>query len=357
MKYLAIALWVLHGSIHFIGLPPLWGKATGDSALIGPHWAWAWGLAALLLLSAGTGYALGWEKWWWAGCAGLLLSQFLIIWFWPIARWGTAVNLALFLSVLSAAAAGRFTERARAFEAALRARAVEEQPLTGKELPGVAARWQAFSNAAADAALYGFTAHQQGRMRTKPDGKWMPFRAEQFTAVRAPAFSWSVAVSAGPGIALLGHDTYAGGQGHMLISLGGLFPVVDESGPAIDQGALLRFLAELVWMPQGAVHPGIRWEAVGESQARAVMAYEGVEASGVFTFSSEGAFQRFEADRYYTQPGGAVLRPWLVEAAPQSYKAIGGAYLPTRLQITWKLEEGDFLWYEVELTAFEYDRI
>ena len=52
-----------------------------------------------------------------------------------------------------------------------------------------------------------------------------------------------------PLMAVVGRDKYVNGRGEMLIKILGLLPVVDARGPEMDQGTMLRYLAEMTWFP------------------------------------------------------------------------------------------------------------
>ncbi len=164
-------------------------------------------------------------------------------------------------------------------------------------------------------------------------------------------------MQAAPGVSLAGRDKYENGKGYMLIKLASLFPVADARGPETDQGAMLRYLGEMVWYPSAAVSEYITWEAVDSLSAKATMRYGGVEASGVFTFSPEGDLIRFEAMRYYDRKGGATLEKWQVRADPAGYREFDDIRVPGRFSVTWKLDSGDFTWFELEVTELELDGI
>ena len=53
-----------------------------------------------------------------------------------------------------------------------------------------------------------------------------------------------------PGLPVRVHDAYVAGEGILHASVLGLFTVVDMSGTReVDEGELMRFLAEAAWYP------------------------------------------------------------------------------------------------------------
>jgi hypothetical protein len=109
-------------------------------------------------------------------------------------------------------------------------------------------------------------------MRTGPDKPWMPVVAEQYFSVNPPGFVWSVNARMKGVLPIAGRDRYADGHGHMLIKLASLLTVADGVGAEIDQGAMLRYLGEIVWFPSAALSDSVSWEAIDERSARAAFA-------------------------------------------------------------------------------------
>ena len=182
----------------------------------------------------------------------------------------------------------------------------------------------------------------------------MPFGAEEYFAIDPPGFVWSARIGVAPLLAIEGRDRYLDGKGHMDFGALALVPVVSASGPELDQGALLRFLNEIMWFPAAALSPYISWEAMDADSARATMSYEGVSASAVFIFDAEGKPTNVEAMRYRQAGGRFVLDNW---ATPLSgYGEFEGVRVPTEGEAVWKLQSGDFAYIRLRVTDLEYDR-
>ncbi len=90
---------------------------------------------------------------------------------------------------------------------------------------------------------------QSGRMRLGPGQPWLSLRAKQYHSVQPPGFVWDGAVRAGPVAIGRARDMYVDGKGSMLVKALSLFGVVDAQGEEIDQGAMMRYLSEMVWFP------------------------------------------------------------------------------------------------------------
>lgn len=196
--------------------------------------------------------------------------------------------------------------------------------------------------------------YQQGKMRTSNKGNWMTVKAKQSFSTGIPGFLWTAVVKPFPLLHLAGKDSYINARGHMLINFLSVIPVVNARGPQIDQGSLVRYLAEMVWFPFAAVSNYIKWEEVDALTVRGTITYGGISASALFRFNEEGDFISVEAKRYYSQKGHSTLEDWLVETEPGAYREFEGIRVPDRLQVTWKLQSGRFTWFLLKITNIKY---
>lgn len=227
---------------------------------------------------------------------------------------------------------------------------IEEKNLKG--LPAPVQRWLKISGVVGKEKSRTVRVKQKIAMRLEEGKPWMPAEAEQFFAVDEPGFVWKVRVKMAPLLYLTGRDMYYGGHGYMKIKILSLFTVADAAaGKEIDQSTMLRYLGESASFPSMALSPYIKWEAIDDYSARAVMSYQGITASGVFTFDDEGNMACYRAKRYMNNKGSYVLGDFY--AVMSGHKDIKGIRIPTRWEAGWKLESGDFTWFKSELTEVE----
>ncbi len=367
LRSLLLLLLTFHALIHLLGFVKYFGLApvsqlTGRTMISVPSRAYpvygiAWLLATLLLLAGGVGMMLRQEWWPLLAGIGVLVSQLLVIVAWPDAKYGTIANLIILLAALPSAAEVRFDRAARNDMEAL-VRSARPQPtavITAESialLPPPVQRWLNASGVVGSRPVTSVRLTQRGEMRQRPDADWVPAVAEQVFRVEPPGFVWRTSMQMMPVVTVLGEDTYSDGHGRMKISAFGLLTMVDASGAQMDQGTLLRFLAEICWFPTAALSPSIRWEAVDSASARATLTDGGNSVTGVFRFDASGDLTGFEADRYMDRPEGATLERWVITM--EESKNLGGFRIPVRSSVTWRLKEGDNTWFRLELTSIEY---
>ncbi|HKJ66399.1 MAG TPA: DUF6544 family protein [bacterium] len=228
---------------------------------------------------------------------------------------------------------------------------VTESEVVG--LPEPVQRWLRFSGIIGDERILTVRLKQRGEFRMSPDGSWMPFTAEQYYTTERPAFIWYTTMKSAPFLPITGRDRYWQGRGNMLIKLLSIVPVVDATGPEMDQGTLVRFLNEMMWFPSAALNDYMRWEAIDDTSARATMEYQGVSGSAVFSFDQNGEMTNMVADRYRSVDDRFELAQW---ATPiEESREFGGIRIPCKGEGVWNPDSGDFSYIRVEITDIEYN--
>ncbi len=195
---------------------------------------------------------------------------------------------------------------------------------------------------------------QKGLMRLKEDQPWMPVEAEQYFTVDEPGFIWKAKVKMNPLIYFTGKDKYDQGKGEMNIKVLSLIPVVNARGDEINQGTLLRYLAEMAWFPSAALNSYLKWEEIDANSARVTMSCQGVTGSGIYTFDDNGDVVSFFARRYREENGRYILTDW--GGVTKGYSEFNGVRISSRTDVIWKLETGDFTWFQCEITDIEYNK-
>lgn len=221
------------------------------------------------------------------------------------------------------------------------------------ELPQNVKKWLEYTGIIGKEKIVSVHVKQKADMRLDKDKPWMPVEAEQYFITDEPGFIWKANIKAAPLFHISGRDKYENGKGNMLIKILSLFTVADSKGKEIDQGTLLRYLAETMWFPTAALNEYITWEEVDQYNAKVTMTYDEITASGIFTFNDKGQVINFEAERYGEFNGEIRLETWAIPV--RNYKEFEGIRIPTKGDVTWKLDTGDFNWFNFEVTEIEYN--
>ncbi|MBT8261256.1 MAG: hypothetical protein KJO05_00430 [Bacteroidia bacterium] len=360
MKIVFTFIVGIHALIHVMGFLKGFGYAEiGEiSKAVSRLEGILWLTTSLLFMSGIILMHYNNLRWKWLLLLAVLISQALIITVWPDARFGSLPNLLIALVLLFGYSENVFRVRSEklAKEILVSSETLSlnntiEDRINNK--PPIVQKWLRASMHDSS-YISSVRLQQKGRMRTKPQARWMPFTAEQYISIPAASYIWTTEVELFSDIDLTGRDKLESGEGETSIKLMGLIPIVNEkSNPKINSGSLMRYLAEICWYPTAALDNRIHWESVGDTSAEASMMMNGVTVTGTFYFTPDGNFEAFESQRFYGGGDNSNLETWHIEAL--DYDTFHGVQIPNKAEITWKFLEGDFKWLELEVIDIDYN--
>lgn len=341
MRIALLLLCGIHGVIHLMGLSR------------GPRLGMAWGGAALLFLVAALLVGLRREEWWWLAAPAIVLSQALVVSAWPEAKSGTIANVVLAVAVVGGAAHARFVRAIGGEIVALDAQPAGPAPVDPSTLPPLVVRWLTQSGALAQPGIRRVSLQQTAGLRTTPTSAPLPTTAEQHIAVDVPAFVWHAETAFFHVVPVTARDRYQRGVGHMLVKAASLVPVVDAHDDKIADGALVRFLGEIVWYPAAALRPYLTWRGIDAEHVEATLGADGRSVAATFEIDGAGHVVAVRAQRYLGGGADAKLTPWVARCT--AWKRFGAVEVPVRGTVAWELPAGEFVYYEWELTSLVYD--
>ena len=368
LRIFFIIILIIHGLIHLIGfvrelrlaeIPKFSGKTI---APLSPAFAkiagYFWGLTCLLFIITGISFLLETNTWWITGIAAIILSQLLIILYWKDAKAGTIANIIILPFAIIAMSDWNFQKESREDIVHLFSlQSTNEEQIIRPEnldsLPAPVKKWLIHSGVVGREKIKSIRLQQSCSMLTAPGGKWSPASAFQYFTVQNPGFVWTVRMEMSAFMPVAGCDKYVDGKGSMNIKAYSLINIVNSQGEEIDKGSMMRYLAEMTWFPSGALEKYMKWEAIDSISARAIMTCYGQSVTGVFTFDEFGNIKSFDGMRYGEFNGKYSLEPWHISCS--DYRTFSGIIIPSKSEVTWKLKDGDFTWFKVEIKELEYN--
>ena len=176
-------------------------------------------------------------------------------------------------------------------------------------------------------------------------------------APTAPGYVWAATISLARGLSVRGWDAYTRGRGHMLWRLAaGVLPLVSSAAPEVDQSALLRYLADAVYFPSALLpSPLLRWEAVGDHAARAILSGGpgAPTVAAVFHFGPGGEVLCMKTtDRARPLEDGSVASDAHTVEYGGWARARCGVRVPTRATMTWDLSLRPFQYGRLEVVDY-----
>ena len=198
---------------------------------------------------------------------------------------------------------------------------------------------------------------QSGTFRTGgAAAPWRPFRATQHVTTRPPGFVWDATIQMLPWVPVRVADAYHDGRGSLRATLGGVLPVMEgEPGPALDEGELLRYLAEAPLYPTALLpDAGVEWAPIDDTAARATLTHGDTTAALTFHFNAQNEVERVEGERGYTHDDGTVEpRPWV--GYWRRYRERGGMRVPTEGEVAWKdPDDGEVSYWRGRMDRLSY---
>lgn len=155
-----------------------------------------------------------------------------------------------------------------------------------------------------------------------------PTTAAQTIATGTPALMFDASTPIGLGIRARAYDFFADGRMEMRARIASTITVVEEhASEALNRTSLRRWLLESPLYPVALLPGGpVRWEAIDEHRARAVVSGFGLEAALVATFRPDGSLARFD-----TEQDGDLTTPYHgsgEHAARDDYRPVAGMMIP-----------------------------
>ncbi len=274
-----------------------------------------------------------------------------------IAVWAVVTIVGL-LGTIASVNNVRFGRRVSAEIKAVAAGAREPARVDARQLPDLPAPVARYGRKALPRPTVIRTVHLRhgGRFRPSLDGSWLPIRGEQFFRVDPPAFVWWGRVRVAPGMWIDARDRSVDGSGNMLVMPESTFTLADSTGPQLDQGALLRLLAEMAWFPTAFFDTRyVRWAPVDDRRAAATLRVADREATATFEFGPDDLPAAVTAERYRDLGGGrAALTPFLGRCA--DYRSVDGVLVPHRMIASWVINGHPVEYVDFLVEQLEFDR-
>jgi hypothetical protein len=213
------------------------------------------------------------------------------------------------------------------------------------DLPDVVQRYLSFMGVVGRPRDRSVQARFEGRFRMKPDQRWMPAEAWQFTSGVEVARVYVMRLGFLGVVPMIGRDTYVGGTGRMVGKLLDLVTVAEGTGEEFDVGELTTYLNDALLLAPSMLLGRAAWIHVDEETFDVALTDAGRTVHGRVTVDEEGAPVDFATtDRFADLPGGLVRAEW--HTPVERWEDAGGRPVPGASKATWHLDDGPFTYVE-----------
>lgn len=172
-------------------------------------------------------------------------------------------------------------------------------PDTLHQLPPPVARYFKFTFVDSAKPVSFVNMEMAGQFRRPLSDVFEPTTASQTAAAGIPAMIFSATTPVLPGgIWARVYDAFMDGKMEMKAKLLSTLTIVDErESPLLNTISLRRWLLESPLYPSALLPGGpVRWQAIDEKSARAIVSNNGIQASLIATFRPDGSLERFDAE-------------------------------------------------------------
>lgn len=187
----------------------------------------------------------------------------------------------------------------------------------------------------------------EGQFKADLKKGWMNITGEQYATTEKPGFIWK-----GTTAMFIAQDMYIADKGRLIVSLLSLINVVNAKGEQYNQGELLRWLGESILYPTNLLPSDkLEWFPIDDKTAKFTFNYNGLSLFFKITFNDIGEITEMETKRYMDVNN---LETWVIKV--YDYKELNKVIIPTRFEVLWRLEAGDFIYAKFDITEVEYDK-
>lgn len=185
-------------------------------------------------------------------------------------------------------------------------------------------------------------------MKLKREAAWPTELVGRETLAPPHGFVWTARARRSP-VGFRVRDHYADGQGGVKVTLFGIVPIVNATGPDVTRSACHRLAIESIWLPSSLLpREGIRWDAVDQTHARVAMTIDGEAVPLTLGVDPSGGLREVTMLRH-GDVGVPAWQPISYGTRVEAEASFGGYTIPTRLRGGW--------WYGTERYAPDDARV
>lgn len=361
MRWILAIPIVVHGLIHLLGFAKAFGLAEMPELRIpiARPVGLLWLAAAVSMLVTAAAFVVAPRVWWMLAFGAVVVSQVVIVTSWSDARFGTLANLfVLLLAVHGLASQGPWSLAAE-YRAAVRERlepgATVPADVTEDDLESVPPPVQRYlwaTGAVGEPRVESVRVRWSGRIRSAPDEAWMPFQAEQYLFTDEPARLFLMGARR-TGLPVDVLHVYGHGQARMDVRLLSVIPLVQERGEDLDRTETVTVFNDLCLLaPTALLDPGIEWRTIDAHTVHARFTAGGHTVGATLVFGSDGELVDFVSDER-ARSTDAGLEPTRWSTPVGDYVRVGPRRVIGRGEGRWHPDEGEFVYLELDLLAYE----
>jgi hypothetical protein len=361
MKIVISILIFVHGLIHLLGFVKGFGlKDIKELSLpISKPMALIWLIAALLSIILGVFYLFQQRYSWLIGIIAVLLSQLLIVIFWKDAKYGTIPNILIlivsFIQMGSHIIQREFKNHVCEDIKLNNAMVVDTLSQADiNHLPSIVQKYLYYTRSVGQPKIKNFRAEFSGKMRGKPDEKYMELKSVQYNFFQNPSRYFYMEATK-MGLPATGLHLYEKSKAAFKVKMINWFKIIDAKGDKLDQAETVTLFNDMCFIaPATLIDRKIYWEIINDTVVEAEFSNDKYTIHAKLYFNTQGELVNFiSEDRYETDGNTYQNFPWSTPV--QDYKMLNGYFLPSRAKLIYQKPQGDFVYGELEYKDVRYN--
>lgn len=213
-------------------------------------------------------------------------------------------------------------------------------------LPEPVQRYLRVTHAVGQPRVRSYRIRFTGRIRSAPDAAWMPFEAEQRSFADEPTRLFLMRLRMF-GMPVEAFHRLIDGHATMRVTAVGVVPIVNDGGDEMDRAETVTLFNDMCILAPGTlVGPGISWEPMDASTARARFTQHGHTITATLFFAADGRLVNFESDDRARSVPDSRFADARFSTPLRDYRDFGPLHLAGYGEARWRLPEGEFVYGE-----------
>lgn len=359
LKITFLILLVVHGLIHLLGFVKAFRLSDVKqlTQTISKPFGVIW-LLAFVFFAVAVGMFAFKNSWWWMfGLIAVVTSQFLIVYFWHDAKFGTIANvIILIVSIIGYGTWSYYNKYKNDVKTNLQQKEYfQNSELSDsdiQQLPEPVKKYLRYTGSVGKPKVNNFKVEFTGKIRKDEKSEWMPFTCEQYNFMETPTrlFFMKAAMK---GLPIGGYHSFKNGVANMDIRLFSLFKVQYLDGVKMNLSETVTFFNDMcVVAPPTLIDKRIKWLEVGNNKVKASFTNNNITVSAWLYFNDKGELINFISEDRYAGDTGKQF-PW---ATPlKDYHEINGYRLMGNAETIYSYPDRDLVYGTFKLTRIEYN--
>ena len=353
MRIAFLILVIIHGLIHLLGFVKAY-ELSEIKALTQPiskTFGAVWLIAFIMLSISALLFVFRNSNWWMFGAIAVLISQFLIIYFWQDARAGTIPNIIILIAVIIGYGVwnfnGKFVNDVK--DGLMESATIRESILTEQDLqnlPEPVKNYIIYSGAIGKPKVKNFKLEFTGHIRKREPSEWMEFTTEQYSFIETSKrlFYMDATMKHLP---VAGYHCFINGTAYMDIRLLSLFRVQYFDGEKMNIAETVTFFNDMCCMaPATLIDKRIKWLETTGNEVKCEFINNGISIFARLYFNDKGELTNFISDDRYGEGDNKTMINLRWATPLKDYKEINGYKIAGFAQTIYTYPEGDFCYGE-----------